>query len=415
MANVGLVGTEHSSNITDLINKGHNVSLLLDYNSQNSFINTYAKKIGIKVYLIDFTSKKSIITSLNKHKNLNNLEVLISTYERYILAKAIIGEKLSLNTLSVDSALNVTDKYLQRQKYKELYPEITPDFKVVVDMESIDEFMQNHEFPVIIKPTNLLKSLLVSKCYNMEELKEYFNTAKNKIKTIYKRERIKRKPRFIIEEFLQGSAHSVEVFSDSKRNYPTPVVDIVKALDMGKDDVYEYKRELPSNESKAKIKELQRAAIKAVKAIGLTNSPAHVELIYTSKGPKIIEVNGRVGGYRNRMYNYSYGLELLNSEIDLILGKKLNFKPVEKSYTSVYEIFPNEEGYFLDISNKKDLKKLNSLKSFSIKRKMGEKIGKAKSGYRACATIILSNSNLEQFEKDKQFIEEKVSVDLDKA
>ena len=48
-----------------------------------------------------------------------------------------------------------------------------------------------------------------------------------------------------------------------------------------------------STETVAAIKDL---AIRAVKAVGIDNSPAHVEIMVTKDGPKMVELGSRMGG-----------------------------------------------------------------------------------------------------------------------
>ena len=70
---------------------------------------------------------------------------------------------------------------------------------------------------------------------------------------------------------------------------------------------------LPSLLPQAKVDELRSVAIESAKALGFTDGVFHVELKYTSRGPRLIEVNARMGGGPTRM------IHKLVAGIDLVL------------------------------------------------------------------------------------------------
>jgi glutathione synthase/RimK-type ligase-like ATP-grasp enzyme len=47
---------------------------------------------------------------------------------------------------------------------------ISPDFAVITSEREVRDFAAQHTFPLIIKPANLSKSLLVTKSSSLEEL-----------------------------------------------------------------------------------------------------------------------------------------------------------------------------------------------------------------------------------------------------
>jgi carnosine synthase len=79
---------------------------------------------------------------------------------------------------------------------------------------------------------------------------------------------------------------------------------------------------LPSQLSGEKQRELEAMAIKAVKALGFTDGVYHVELKYTPNGPRLIEVNARMGGGPTRMiHKLVSGIDLVREQFLIALGE----------------------------------------------------------------------------------------------
>mmetsp|Transcript_4541 Transcript_4541/g.3764 ORF Transcript_4541/g.3764 Transcript_4541/m.3764 type:complete len:103 (+) Transcript_4541:529-837(+) len=74
---------------------------------------------------------------------------------------------------------------------------------------------------------------------------------------------------------------------------------------------------LPNNE----VKGLRQMAVDSVTAMGFTDGVFHVEGKYTSRGPRLIEVNARLGGGPVHMMNkIANGVDLVDEELLLSVG-----------------------------------------------------------------------------------------------
>jgi hypothetical protein len=60
---------------------------------------------------------------------------------------------------------------------------------------------------------------------------------------------------------------------------------------------------------------------KALRALGVRHGVTHTEIKLTAKGPRIIEVNGRLGGYVADLYQRALGFDLVQVAADLALGR----------------------------------------------------------------------------------------------
>lgn len=336
---------------------------------------------------------------------------LVCTYENYIIAKAKIGHYFNVATTNLESAQLSTDKLLMRQAFLNKDSSITPSFTSINSIDDALAFANDKGYPLIIKPTNLVKSLLVMRCNDDDELVANFTYAQNSIEDLYKKYNIYgREPQLIIEEYITGKTCSIAAFVDADgiAYFCQGIAGLTNAQEIGIDDNYVYTRHLPIELNDRLNTACFEVARKGIEALDMRSTAAHVELIYKGDDVKLIEIGARIGGYRPRMYDYSYGLNLFNQEVRLAIGKSPQLDGVFKAYSAVYELFPNREGSFDKIVG---LVNTDDYMYYSVRATRGQVIGPAKNGYKAAATIIVVSSSKVTFASICQSVD-RLSVGL---
>ncbi len=337
-----------------------------------------------------------------------NLDIagLVCTYENYVVSKAKLGEHFNVPSLSLESAKLCTDKSLMRQAFIDTDPSISPNFATILSVQDALNFAATYGYPLIIKPTNLVKSLLVLRCDDEAQLIENVTYAQETIDKLYEKYHIyEREAHLIIEEFIEGKQCSIAAFVDENGtpHFCNGVVALTNAQDIHVDDNFLYKRELPAALDPDLEKEMFRVAEAGVKALKMRSVPAHIELMYGPKGVKIIEIGARIGGYRPRMYNYSYGLDLIEQEVKLAIAEQPSLDGEFSTFCAVYELFPEHEGKFHSVAG--DIN-ISSLTYYRETAKSGQLVGPAKNGYKASAIIIVTNPSREDFEATCALVEQ---------
>jgi len=360
--------------------------------------------------ICDFSTKESVLKAVDNLPR--KIDAVIAAYENYILSAAWITDHLGLPGVPVDAAEACTDKELMRQAFAKAPEKISPGFCVVENEEDVRSFAESHHFPLILKPASLAKSLLVTKSNNLDELISNYNKTMQLIGEVYAKYATGRQPKVILEEFLEGTIHSVDAFIDENGDPDVLecVVDYLTGYDIGFDDNFHYARLLPSTLSADDQQRLRHVAEVGCRALHMKSSPAHIEIIMTKEGPRIVEIGARNGGYRERMHGMANGIDIMGASLDLRYGKK----PVVTTKTNypcaVLELFPKTPGIFTEIAHQVDLEKLASLESFTVKQTIGEFVGSSSDGYKMCAIIVLSNKDSAQFAKDLNYVNQNVHV-----
>lgn len=405
MRQVLIVGKNFSGTSNYLKEHGYEYTVLRDArNAKNP-----EKKLKRRV-LCDFSSEEKILEALANLKV--RPDAVVTIYEAYIRPAAFVAKYFGLPGLTQEAADACTDKELMRAKFAKTPEKISPDFMEVRSLNDAENFAKTHGFPLIIKPANLSKSLLVTKSCTMDELRENYKRSVDAIEKVYAKYAPDAMPKLLIEEFLDGPVYSVDAFvdADGTPHVMEQIVDYQTGYDAGYDDNFHYSRILPSKLSADKQAKLRHCAELGCRALGMTSSPAHIEIIMTADGPRIVEIGARNGGYRERMYRMANGIDITGNALRLALGEPIDIRATKNEPVAVIELFPFSKGSYLGLENESELHALSSLEYLSIKAQPDEIVGKSSDGFKATAIVILHNADAEQFENDLNFVKNNVHV-----
>lgn len=408
MSNLLIVGASLKELKSYISSHDHDYAQILDKNRLIAPINDPKKQ-----FLTDFSSKSALLATVREINQKFPFDGLLLTYESSVVPAALIAEYLNLSGLPLEAAKACTNKFVMRQKFKAVDGNISPDFQVIESEADLVDFASSHKFPLIIKPINLVKSLLVVKVHSQEELLSSYQQILAKSGKVYKRHAPRHQPQFMVEEFMEGSVHSVDAYIDHEG---TPhvldrIVDYQTGYDIGFDDNFHYSRVLPSALSEKTQAQIIEVAKTGCKALGMKSSPAHIEVIVTKDGPKIVEIGARPGGYRERMHRLSNGIDIFGAYLRVAFGQTPDIKTHKNESCAVLELFPKRAGKFKGIKNEVKVRQLSSLVQLNIKSRSGQHVSKSSEGHKMCAMIMLHNSDAEQFQKDLEFINQHVSVE----
>lgn len=109
---------------------------------------------------------------------------------------------------------------------------------------------------------------------------------------------------------------------------------------------------VPSRLNPAEERSVARLASRAVEALGMVRGLAHTEIKLTPDGPRIIEVNGRLGGHIDELYARAFGLDLLAIGLTLAAGTpaKLCHEPAGQVYYQYQNLGPASGGTLVGVT-----------------------------------------------------------------
>lgn len=187
--------------------------------------------------------------------------------------------------------------------------------------------------PVVVKPVSGTGSIGVRLCRSLDEVRSQagllLTGAAGEI---------------LVEQAVQGPEFSVEVMSGAvigvtgKHLGPLPYF-----VEIGHD--------FPADLSAKDASALSEAAQTAVRALGLTWGPVHVELRLTPSGPRIMEVNPRLAGDMiPELIRYATGVDLIGETIRLAAGGEPDITPTRAHHAGIRFLLPDRPGVFAGVT-----------------------------------------------------------------
>jgi biotin carboxylase len=323
-----------------------------------------------------------------------------------------------VKTPSSDSLTWSVNKAKMRRRFYAYDKKITPLYKIAHDasQKTCREIEQKIGFPLVIKPSGLAQSLLVTICYHQEELEKELKKVFRKVKTLHKKYKDSDdEPEIIVEEFMDGDMYSIDGYVNSRgKIYFCPMMEIKTGRSIGFDDFFGYKQTTPTTLASTSIKSAEEVTGKGVHALGLRSSTFHAELIKNDQGWKLIEIGPRVGGFRDVMYEKSYNFNHGLNDILIRIPKKPFISKKVLGHTTVMKFFAPKEGIIKNLTGLKKARELESFHSIKINEKIGNRATFAKNGGKSIFNITLFNKSRSHLLADIRRLEKMINIETKK-
>lgn len=356
----------------------------------------------------DFDSPKSLMSVLRPYYN--RILAITCQYENSMLELKKLVPYFPYLPMPSERSLDwSTEKKLMRDMLEIYDPSLVPGYMEVLDSsdETIDRIENQLTYPVVVKPSGLEGSLLVSMVKDRDELSETLQSTFRDVQEAYDTWIKRQTPRLLVEEFMDGDMYSVDTYVGADGTcYPTPPVKVLTGRRVGFDDFFGYMQSVPCGLSEDEIKEASITATKACHAIGLRSVTAHVELMKLPTGWKVIELGSRIGGYRHDLYTLGYGINHIMNDILNRANEVPEISTVVLNHAAAFNIYAHEEGMLESIEGVEGIKQLASFVSIKQSFHEGQQVLFAKHNGDRVFEVILSHDNKEQFDKDVQFMQD---------
>jgi hypothetical protein len=334
---------------------------------------------------------------------------VLNVREAYVEMYAHLGERLGFRALPSNTADFVLSKpTMLRQLSTKLGRRYTANFAEVADPSDVYNFGEAHHYPLVLKPSRLYHSLFVTRIEGPMDVLPKVTLIHRRLNEYGDAQGIPHEHRGLqVEEYLAGSLHSIDCAIDAEGQViSTPIIDVLTGRDVGSDTFHDYARLTPSRLNNDAQVSLTKLAEVGVKALGLRSTIAHVELILTDDGPRLLEVGARPGGNRCRMLTAAYGIDLISAYANLSRGLPFSLSKRWSRPFAVVTPFPRTAGTFLGLRRIERVVALPSYRWHEVSVQPGTAVGTVLHGQRTFVTIEFASESILEVEADVQSVSE---------
>ncbi|USN87764.1 MAG: ATP-grasp domain-containing protein [Candidatus Nomurabacteria bacterium] len=318
-----------------------------------------------------------------------------------------------LSTPTTESLRWASDKYMMRKRLQIFDPKINPKFTLVKNntKKERERIVKSIGFPMMIKPTNMAGSLLVSICYHEEDLEKSLRTTFKKLRKAYALDKRVEEPKLIAEEYMDGDMYSVDSYVGPRGGIEhCPLVKVVTGKKIGHDDFYGYLQITPPVFKKETIEKAELVTKKAIHALGLRNTMTHTELMKIDDEWKVVEIGARMGGFRHLLHSLTCNIDHSLNDILTRIPQKVTVSKKCNSYACAMKWFASEEGKITEMKGIKKIEQLQSFHSIDVNKKIGDRAVFARNGGRSVFNLILHNADRSKLLSDIRRVEQLVEI-----
>jgi carnosine synthase len=208
----------------------------------------------------------------------------------------------------------------------------TPKAQRVRSLDELFAAAAEVGFPAVVKPEFGASAVGCVKMDDFESLPGVYKLVRAVV-TAQRDEIFRAGSDLLLEQYLDGVEFDVDlilqdgecVFSSVSQNWPT-----------AEPSFQEAGLHLPPDHDRKAVRGLVDLSVQTVQAFGFRRGVLHVEGKCTSRGPRVIEVNARMGGTRiYQMVEAVWGVDLIEAELRSCLGLPQTLKPSRKPRCAV--------------------------------------------------------------------------------
>ena len=132
----------------------------------------------------------------------------------------------------------------------------------------------------------------------------------------------------------------------------------------------------PARLEPAQREEVEQLATAALNALGVTHGLTHTEIKLTASGPRIIEVNGRLGGHLHELYLRAADLDLARIAIELALGRTPQLAPTWRDGVSFQynSPAPTTPARYLRTRDAREVRRVPGVQAYRTYPQAGEQL-----------------------------------------
>ena len=313
------------------------------------------------------------ITRLAKELDPEGIVTIATDMPMRSIAKACA--ECALPAISYDTAIRSTDKGEMIRAF-EAHGVEHPWYHVICYADELVKVLPSLTYPCVMKPTDNAGSRGVVLCRSVEDVVREYSYSR----------RESRGGRVIVEEYLRGAEFSVEMMVVEGEPH---VLQITDKMTTGAPHFVETGHTQPTSQPKDAADAICDLACRAVRAVGINMGPAHVEMILTADGPKMVELGARMGGdcITTHLVPLSTGIDMIRAMIDVACGKRPDIEPKFERGAAI-RYFDTPKGTIRAIDGVDEARAIKGVREITFTHGVGETLGEVESSIDRLGFVI---------------------------
>ncbi|WP_221354691.1 ATP-grasp domain-containing protein [Streptomyces beigongshangae] len=300
---------------------------------------TWARPYLVDVIDADLTDAAAVTAAVSTYNRAHAIGGVLAYMEHHVQTAAVVAQLLGLPGSSPQSMAACRDKVLSRRLLAE---RTVPSARSVQAStpESAVALAEMIGYPVIVKPRSLAGSAGVRRADCAAAVREAFDEARQA--TVMDLHRYG-PAGVLIEEYLAGAEISVEtaVLGPGR----VRILAVTRKLPAPSGTTQEYGHCVDARDPLLSDPRLIQLIESAVAAHGITLGVLCIEVKLTPGGPRIVEVNGRLGGdLLPVLVRRATGIDLAQVAADLATGVPPRLQPVLQRAAAIAFAYPTTSG-----------------------------------------------------------------------
>lgn len=282
----------------------------------------------------DIHDEQSLLAAGRALAERHTLAGVMTWTEWTLVPTAMLAERLGLPSNTPEVALACRDKATSRTAFARAGVPSAASMKAATLLEAAMATDAVGGFPVVIKPAAYAASVGVIHVDRGEDLPGAFDFATAGAA------QARESTAVLVEEYLDGPEVSVETVTFAGATIPVAVT----RKSLGSLPYFEETGHLVAAGDPL-LAEAGPVAVAAVRALGVEYGVCHTELRLTSRGPRVVEVNARLGGDMiGRLVELATGIQLARAAADIACGRAPDLTATRHQAAAVRIRYPETSG-----------------------------------------------------------------------
>jgi biotin carboxylase len=301
---------------------------------------------------------------------------------------AALSQELGLPGNSPDAVRAMRDKFLTWQALDRAGVP-TARTRMTPSVKKAQAAAEDFGYPVILKPQASAASQGVTKVGTPGELmsafemikdlfeQESFGEGQQQVRNIGQNWFMQDARSVLVQEFLEGEEIYVDVVYGNGKFTVLGIFD--KPQEWDEPYFVERVAVIPSRLPEDTQNQVRELCVEALRAVGVTTGSAHIEFRITADGPKLIEINGRIGGsamYVQEAMRATTGLWGPAEHVRVMMGEDPPDIRVTnpEEYVGFVNLYVEEVGWIVHFEGEEEVRRLPGFMEMKWSKKVGQYI-----------------------------------------